>query len=93
MTELCLSKSYSLYENKVRLLKNAGPIGESLMGVLSENYLQHLELKAIVEALTIQIQPKTFKRYVDDSHARFPSKHQANTFEQTRSSYPIHHRI
>ena len=36
----------------------------------------------MAEALTIQIQPKTFKRYVDDSHARFTSKHHANTFQE-----------
>ena len=82
LTELCLSKSYFLYENKIRLLENAGPIGLSLMVVLSESYLQHLEHKAITEALAIQIQPKTFKRYVDDSHARFTSKHHANTFQE-----------
>ena len=81
-TELCLSKSYFLYENKIRLLENAGPIGLSLMVVLSESYLQHLEHKAIAEALNIQIQPKTFKRYVDDSHARFTSKHHANIFQE-----------
>ena len=53
------------------------------MVVLSESYLQHLEHKAMAEALTIQIQPKTFKRYVDDSHARFTSKHHANTSQET----------
>ena len=52
------------------------------MVVLSESYLQHLERKTMAEALTIQIQPKTFKRYVDDSHTCFPSKHQANTFQE-----------
>ena len=52
------------------------------MVVLSESYLQHLEHKAIAEALNIQIQPKTFKRYVDDSHARFASKHHANIFQE-----------
>ena len=82
LTEFCLSKSYFLYENKIRLLENAGPIGLSLMVVLSESYLQHLEHKAMVEALTMQIQPKTFKRYVDDSHARFTSKHHANIFQE-----------
>ena len=56
LTELCLSKSYFLYENKMRLLENAGPIGLSLMVVvLSESYLQHLEHKEMVEALTMQI--------------------------------------
>ena len=87
LTELCLSKSYFLYENKMRLLENAGPIGlgsilPSLMVVLSKSYLQHLEHKAMIEALTMQIQPKIFKRYVDDSHARFTSKHHANIFQE-----------
>ena len=50
------------------------------MVVLSESYLQYLERKAIVEALTMQIQPKTFKQYVDDSHTRFTSKLHTNTF-------------
>ena len=52
------------------------------MVVLSESYLQHLEHKAIAEGLAIQIQPKTFKRYVDDSHARFTLKRHANTFQE-----------
>ena len=55
------------------------------MIVLSESYLQHLKCKAIAEALTIHIQPKTFKQYVIDSHAYFPSKHQANTFQEVLS--------
>ena len=97
LTELCLTKSYFLYENKMKLLENAGPIGLSLMVVLCESYLQHLEYKAMVVAFTMQIQPKTLKRYVDDSHARFTSKHHAINFsrnlKQTRSSYPIHYRI
>ena len=44
------------------------------MVVLSESYVQHLESKAIAEALIINIAPKTFRRYVDDSHARFNNK-------------------
>ena len=52
------------------------------MVVLSKSYLQHLEHKAMAEALTIQIQPKTFKWYVDDSYARFTSKLHANTFQE-----------
>ena len=58
------------------------------MVVLSESYIQHLEHKAIAEALTIHIQPKTFKRYVDHSHARFPSKHQANNFKEILKQNP-----
>ena len=59
------------------------------MIVLSENYLQYLERKAIAEALTIHIQPKKFKRYLDDSYARSPSKHQANTFQETLSKQDL----
>ena len=36
----------------------------------------------MVEALTIQIQLNTFKRCVDDSHARFTSKHRAYIFQE-----------
>ena len=67
---------------KTKLDYNAGPIGLSLMVVLSESYLQHLEHRAIGEALAIPIQPKTFKRYVGDSHARFTSKRHVNTFQE-----------
>ena len=46
LTELHLSKSYFLYENKCSLLEKSYPIGLSLMVVLSETYLEHLEDKA-----------------------------------------------
>ena len=52
------------------------------MVVLSESYLQHLERSARAEALTIKTQPKTFKRYPDNSHAGLPSKHQVNIFRK-----------
>ena len=68
LMELYLSKLYFLYEKKIRLLENAGPIGLSLMVVLSETYLKYLERKAKDEALTIHLQPKTFKRYIDAFH-------------------------
>lgn len=80
LAELCLSKCYFLFENRLRLLENSGPIGLSFMVILSESYLQKLESKAILEALNFNIAPKTFKRYVDDSHARFISKDNAITF-------------
>ena len=51
LTELCLSKSYFLYENQIRFFENAGPIDISLMVLLIERYLQHLEHKAMIEAL------------------------------------------
>ena len=75
LTELCLIKSYFLYENKIRLSENVNLIGLSLSG----NYLQHLQSKAIAEVLTIE---RTFKRYIDDTHAHFPTKHETNTFQK-----------
>ena len=80
LTELCLSKCYFLYENNLRLFQNSGPIGLSLMVVLSECYLQKIEFKAITEALNYKIAPKTFRRFVDDSHARFQNRSHANKF-------------
>ena len=78
LTELCLSKCYFLYENILRLFQNSGPIRLSLMVVLSECYLQKIEFKAIAEALNYKIAPKIFRRFVDDSHARF--RNRSNTF-------------
>ena len=50
------------------------------MVVLSESYVQNLEHKAIEEALTLNVAPKTHTRYVDDTHARFTSKEQSREF-------------
>ena len=43
LTELSLSKCYFLYENNLRLFQKSGPIGLSLMVVLSECYSQKIE--------------------------------------------------
>ena len=80
LTKLCLSKCYFLYENNLRLFQNSGPIGLSLIVVLSECSLQKIEFKAITEALNYKIAPKTFRRFVDDSHARFQNRSHANKF-------------
>ena len=50
------------------------------MVILSESYLQNLEKNAIELALTFDIAPKTFRRYVDDTHARFGSRNNATEF-------------
>ena len=55
LTELSLSKCYFLYENNLRLFQKSGPIGLSLMVVLSECYSQKIEFKAITEALNYKI--------------------------------------
>ena len=50
------------------------------MVVLSESYVQYLKHKAIAEALTLNLAPKTYRRYVDDTHARFTSKELSREF-------------
>ena len=84
LIEICLSKCYFLWNNEIHELENSGPIGLSLMVVMAEGYLQVLEGKAIYEAPHEQppIDLKTFRRYVDDSHARFPENAQAERFNE-----------
>ena len=50
------------------------------MVVFSECYLQRLEEKSIALSLAFNITPKTFKRYVDDSQARFENKQKSLQF-------------
>ena len=57
-----------------------GPIGLSIMVVLSESYLQNLEKNATELALRFDIAPKPFRRYVVDSYARFRSRSNATEF-------------
>ena len=63
----CVSKCYFLWDKVIWNLLNSGPNGLSIMVVLSESFLQYLEKNAIELALTFDIAPKTFRRYVDDS--------------------------
>ena len=72
LLRLCLSKCYFLWDEKIFEIKDAGPIGLSLMVTMAEAYLQHLESRALSQA--INCCPKTFRRYVDDSHVRFNKK-------------------
>ena len=82
LMELCLSKCYFFWEDKFYEIEDTGPIGLSLMVVIAEGYLQFIENKALTESLRLDCQPKTFRRYVDDSHARFSSVEQSETFNQ-----------
>ena len=91
LAELFLSKCYFLWNNEIRILKNPGPIGLYFMVALYESYVQNLEHKAIPEALTLNLVPKTYRRYVDDTHAQFKSKKQSRaghyiTLKQKRKS-------
>ena len=81
LVELFLSKFYFLWNNEIRILKNLGLIGLSFMVVLSKSYVQYLEHKAIAAALTLNVAPKTYRQYVDDTHVRFTSKEQSCEFQ------------
>ena len=50
------------------------------MVVIAEGYLQFLESTAISNAIISGCAPKTFYRYVDDSHARFNEMEEADRF-------------
>ena len=50
------------------------------MVVLSESYLQRIEHISITQALNLNSAPKTFKRFFDDSHARFNNREQSLQF-------------
>ena len=69
-----------IFDNRARILENSGPIGLALMVVISESFLQHLEGRAMQEALAKNFALLTDKRYVDDSHARFETAHESHSF-------------
>ena len=83
LIDLCLSRCYFIWNEVIHELKDSGPIGLSLMVVIAEGFLQYHEQNAINIALRTSplIQLKTFYRYVDDSHARFPDEKQAEVFQ------------
>ena len=80
LPKLCLSECYFLYNNVIWTLGNSGPVGLSIMVVLSECYLQRIEYISITQALTLNLAIKTFKRFADDSHARFNNREQSLQF-------------
>ena len=47
LIQICLDTCYFLYENEIYVIDDAGPIGLSLMVVVSEAYLQFIEEKAV----------------------------------------------
>ena len=80
LIELCLSTSYFIFDSHVRILENSGPIVLALMVVISEAFLQRLEDRAMQEALATNLALLMYKRYVNDSHARFETVHQSHSF-------------
>ena len=80
LAELCLSKYYLSWNNEIGIVKSSRPIELSFMVVLSKSYVQNLEHKCIAETLTLNLAPKTCRRYVDDTYAQFKSKKQSREF-------------
>ena len=82
LLEVCLYKSYLLWNNQNHSLENSGPIGLSLMVVLAESFLQTIEKRAINIAINkpIPVNPITRKGYVDDTHDRFKNKQLSEEF-------------
>ena len=68
LIDLCLSTNYFIFDNPVRILEISGPICLALMVVISEAFVLHLKDKVIQEALTTNLPPLKYKRYVDDNH-------------------------
>ncbi|XP_066926268.1 uncharacterized protein [Clytia hemisphaerica] len=84
LIELWLSKCYFLWNDKLYRLQNSAPIGLALMVVMVEAFLQYHEQNALqaANAHDPPVAPKSFVRYVDDSHARFQTVHQAEKFQE-----------
>ena len=82
LMEICLYKSYFLWNNQIHSLKDSGPIGLSLMVVLADSYLQMIENKSLQIARNklVPVNPITHKRYVDDTHDRFLKKESSEEF-------------
>ena len=74
LIDLCESECYFSYNNLILKLYNSGPIGLSIMVVLSKCYYQRFEEKSIALSFALNVSHKTLKRYVDYSRARFENK-------------------
>ena len=53
LIDLCFSRCYFLWNNQIYALQDSGPIGLSLMIVVAEGFVQHIEEKEINTALII----------------------------------------
>ena len=71
---IMFSECHFLYSNVIWTRENSGPIRLSIMVVLSECYLQRIEYISITQVLNLNLAPRSFKRFADDSHARFNNK-------------------
>ena len=55
-----------------------------------QKFAQNLEHKAIAEAFTLNLAPTAYRRYVDDTHARFESKEQCRKFRKILNKLDKH---
>ena len=77
LLELYLSECYFFYNNVIWTLENLGPVGLAIMVILTKCYLHIIKHISITKAFTLNVAPKTFKRFVDNSHARFKAREQS----------------
>ena len=61
LIKLCLSTTYFIFDNRVRVLENSDSISLALIVVISEFFQQRVEYNAIQEALTTNFTPLTYK--------------------------------
>ena len=47
LIKLCLSANYFIFDSRVRILENSGPIGLALMVLISKAFLKRLEDRAM----------------------------------------------
>ena len=82
LLDVCLSDCYYLFNNDIHYLQNSGPIGLALMVIMAESFLQYHGKNAHNTAHNMQppLIIKSFKRYVDDSHARFINENDTKIF-------------
>ena len=80
LIELCFSTTYFIFDSRVRILEKSSLIALVLMVVTPGGFLQRLEDGGMKEAMATNLAPLTYKRYVDDSHARFEAVHQSHSF-------------
>ena len=74
LTELFIIECYFLRDNAIWNFFNLEPIGLSVMVSYLTVICKNLEKHSIDLALAFGIAPKTFPRYVDDSHTRFGTR-------------------
>ena len=60
-----------------------------LLWLFSQSVTQRLEEKSIALSFVLNISPKTFKRYVDDSHSRFENKQKSLQFLEMLSKQDL----